>query len=111
MFSTENTDCGDGLVVTECVHNQAHGDVPIIDNVTLSRFLTGILLAALCSAAAALPSVQLTGGASAVNLAPQMAVDVLPVQGGTDPDALWALPERPSATSGAQQWQVDAGQR
>ncbi len=82
---------------------------PIID-VIISRFFIGVLLA-VPGLAAAVPSVQLARTDSVVNLAPQMAQDILPVQEVPDPDALWALPVRPPAQPREPQWEVDVGQR
>jgi len=79
--------------------------------VIIVRFLVGVLLAALCLAANAIPSVQLKRTDSVVNLAPQMALDVLPAQGLPDPDGWWGLPVRPSAQPGEPQWDVNAGDR
>jgi GGDEF domain-containing protein len=79
--------------------------------VIFARFFIGLLLAAPCVAAAAIPSVQLARTDSVVNLAPQMARDVLPVRDVPDPDALWALPAPPSTQPREPQWDVDVGQR
>jgi len=79
--------------------------------VIIARFLAGVLLAVPCLAAAAIPSVQLARTDSVANLAPQMALDVLPARDVPDPDAWWALPVRPQAQPREPQLEVDAGQR
>lgn len=68
------------------------------------------MLAAPCLAVA-IPSVQLTHGGPVVNLAPQMALDVVPARDAPDPDAMWALPARPSTQPGEPQLEVETGQR
>ena len=76
-----------------------------------ARFLLPILLAAPCLAGAAIPPVQLAPGDTVVNLAPHMALDILPAREAPDPDALWARPVRALAQPREPQLEVDVGQR
>ena len=74
------------------------------------RFLVALLLA-VPAWGWAVPSVQPGQADAHVNLAPLMAMDVMPAREALDPDTAWALPLRPPAVSRAPQWDVDAGQR
>lgn len=78
---------------------------------SIARFLVGVLLAALCAAAAAVPSIQPAPVDAVVNLVPHMALDVRPVNEVPQPDVLWALPVQPPARARDPQWEVDVGQR
>jgi GGDEF domain-containing protein len=78
--------------------------------VNFARFLVAVFLAA-PALAAAIPSVQPGQAEAPVNLAPLMAMDVMPAREILDPDAVWALPLRPPAAPREPQWDVDAGQR
>jgi GGDEF domain-containing protein len=78
--------------------------------VIIARVLVAVLLAAPWFAGA-VPSVQLGRTDTVVNLAPQMALDVLPAQGLPDPDGWWGLPVRPGAQKREPQLDVDAGER
>lgn len=77
----------------------------------IARFLVGLLLAAPLLAAAAVPSVQLMRTDTILNLAPQMALDVLPAQDVVHPDTLWARPLNPSNQAREAHWEVQPGQR
>jgi GGDEF domain-containing protein len=81
-----------------------------LSTLIIARFLAGVVMAAPCLAMG-IPTVQLTGTGAVVNLAPQMAVDVLPARDTPDPNAWWALPERPPSQPREPQWEVDVGQR
>ena len=74
------------------------------------RFLVAILLWA-PALAGAIPSVQPGQADAPVNLAPLMAMDVMPAREVPDPDTASALPLRPSAAKREPQLDVDAGQR
>jgi GGDEF domain-containing protein len=78
----------------------------------LARLFVGFLLLAMpYLAVSAVPSVQWTPAAPALNLAPKMSLTVLSLrQQAPNPDALWALPVGPEAGTREPQWQVDTGQ-
>jgi GGDEF domain-containing protein len=80
--------------------------------VIIARILFAALLALPCLAAAqAVPSVQLARSDAVLNLAPRMALDVLPARDAPDPDALWGLPARAPGGPREPYWEVDPGQR
>jgi GGDEF domain-containing protein len=77
----------------------------------IARCLLGVLLAATCVMAGAVPTVQPGRHDAALNLVPHMALDVMGVQEAPRPDALWALPAQPVTQPRDPQWEVDVGQR